>query len=117
MTQDDDRRREIETGSQLEGLPGAMWRLLDKADVCEIERWFRGELVRGTPQVTIFDCVSAFIASSALQVAGRISRTQMRQAAQAIMIKASELLERDIAELQDAKKQSTVLRNNIRVVE
>lgn len=116
MTKAEEHAQEIAVGSDLEGIAGAVWRLLGRCDYREVEGWIKSEVIRGTPMVTIMDTLSAMIAATTLQMAGRVNRTQMRQCARDIMTKAAELLERDLQELAAAKKTDTILRNNLRIV-
>lgn len=107
---------EVDAGKQAPGLPGAMYRLIDRCDYREVEGWLRGEVLRGTEERFIYDAVAAMIAASALQVAGHRSRSDIRHTAQIMMTKAALVLESDIATVIKAKKASTVLHNNIRLV-
>ncbi len=109
-------QKEIDAGKEIPGIAGAVWRLIDRCDYREVEYWISSEMVRGTPQLTMFDVIAAAAAAMVLQMAGRMNRNQVRPAARDIMQKAVELLESDIEVLQKAKKEDTILRNSLRVV-
>lgn len=107
---------EVAAGREAPGVAGATYRLLDRFDWRETAPWARGEMLRGTEPHLLFEVAAGCVASVVLQVAGLMTRSQMREAARAIMTKASLLLEEDIEKVIQAKKGQTALHNQIRLV-
>lgn len=107
---------EIAAGQDAPGVPGATYRLLKRFDWRETTGWARAEMLRGTEPHVLFEVAAGCVASVVLQVAGLMTRSQMREAARAILTKASLVLEDDLQKVAQSKKQTTILHNNIRVV-
>lgn len=111
-----ERADETAAGMAAPGLPGALYRLLDRCDYRNVDGWLRGEILRGTEDRFILDATAGMVSSCVLQVAGRRARTMVRETGRQIMTSAAHLLENDFQAVLKAKKEDTVLRNNIHVV-
>lgn len=109
-------REEVRLGSEFEGIPGCMFRFMGQTDYRQVSKWLRGEVIRNMPQACIFDTTAAAVSSIVLQVVGSLVRSNMRPAAQEVMMKAAELLEKDIKALSEMKKQGSIIRNDLRVI-
>jgi hypothetical protein len=97
-------REEARIGADLEGFMGVLWRFIRVCDYRQVSIWYRGEIVRGTPQGFIFDAAAAAVSSIVTQLVGGLVRSQMRPAARELMEHAVNLLEKDITELHAQKK-------------
>ncbi len=107
---------EIEAGKLMDGYAGAVYRLIDRCDYRETQAWMRGEILRQTSQDDIINAAAAAVEAIALQCAGLVTRSQMREFARRILTKAATVLEDDIQAMIAAKKSDTVLHNRIRLV-
>jgi hypothetical protein len=107
---------EVDAGKAMDGYAGAVMRLVDRCDYREVQAWMRAEIIRGTDQAHIINAAAAAVEGIAIQCAGLVTRSQMREFARRILMKAAEVLEQDIQAMIDAKKADTVLANRIKIV-
>lgn len=113
---DAQEREEIRVGCEHDGPSAVLWRLVAQCDYQRVQTWFRGEIIRGTPQHHIFNCIAAMVSSAVLQIAGGVQRHTMRPCAQEIMTKAANALEEDLAKLMDHKKADAVIRRGLKII-
>lgn len=110
------RADETAAGMAAPGLPGALYRLIDRCDYRNVDGWLRGEILRGTKDQFILDATAGMVASCVLQVAACRTRGMIRDTGRQIMTSAAHLLENDIQTVIKSKKDDTVLRNQLHVV-
>jgi hypothetical protein len=109
-----ERQAEIDAGKQIEGFPGALWRLLDRVDYELVDSWCKGERLRQTPPVTMHDVMAACVASSVLVFAAQFKAREAHAVAEYVMMKAAALLREDIDTM--IKTKQAPVRNRLKLV-